>query len=70
MSISKLRFLDIGGTAMYEYETTDHPSLVAKKDYYDVKEELEDNEELIGVYGAIKNDYLSTFGFIVRVNPE
>ena len=74
-SIASLQFYDGNDELIADYDPVDAAALYRSKFSEDIKtdsrHELEDNEELIGVYGIV--DYysaLSQFGFVVKVKPD
>jgi len=75
-NIASLQFYDGNDELIADYDPVDASTLY-KNNYNgkyiktDSRHELEDNEELIGVYGIV--DYYSSFvhfGFVAKVKPD
>ena len=64
--INAFRFYDDNDNMLREYKTEDiTPTHIHRK------QELEDNEELIGLYGVTdKEDWITSLGFIVKVKTQ
>ena len=69
-SIVLLQFYDSTGNKQHEYNPYDR-ECGNRGVSEEIRHEIADNEELIGVYGVMdKMDSMSSFGFIVKVKSE
>ena len=69
-----LRFYDSNETILYEYDPHDF-SLWGEEAFPTPPIWLEDNEEIIGIYGCMNGldgtyFYIEQLGFLVKVKPE
>ena len=70
ISIQLLRFYDSTGNKVYEYNPY-NSECGERRVPEEIRHEIADNEELIGVYGVKeKKNWLSNFGFIVKTKSE